>query len=723
MLKGKKWLIIVIPVIYYVMLAFIFYGKVSVKMLYPGKSIEITAPELFGKTKDLMVKGNTVTALSDDPRIEIDINEPMTYVDIGVESIDRNGVENDKGQIFWANAGEAFDYEQSLKFDLKTGENIIELPTREYGKLRIDLMSHEGVTVSLQFIKLYMDAPLTRLNLFWFTYFVLVVITLFIVGIFSYLKKKHIRLFNIYEIREQGERILNVYFQFYQRHKIVIWLNIFICICIYGYETFNFTLGGDEEREAVLSALNAKVYGMDVDVSMDNFLLVIGRYGNWLFRKLFMYQGTFTPTYTMLVALVFLLLSVITWCIIFEQLLPSHKISDIEYILFGGIFMSVPYASAGFMGYSILNSSSTCAMFLCALVLLILNLHAEQKDKTAYIVGIILVQFAIATYQCHVNDFILGSCICVFLYIWENNIITIRKCISNCIRYIVVFVGGLLLYVFCDRVIVANIIEKSTYTDAFFSWGTEPLHVTLMNVAQGIAELFYSEDVPGYPYLLIGLAVYIFSLVLFSLKRKTLSGKLIMLVVGGGIIPCAYTVSIALGDVLHWGTHSAVLLLIGFCWFFSLISLKQFLRRKIVYCIVVAMALLVLFRQVDIDNRIYYGGHLVSELDMELGYRLGTEIEQAVSDEGIKKPLVIIGKYRHNSPVIIECGMEGRSLFLRKHNYKTWYLNYLGFPFKVADETTYEKAFEIGKELPVWPKDGCIIETDDCIIVHLSNLY
>ena len=135
------------------------------------------------------------------------------------------------------------------------------------------------------------------------------------------------------------------------------------------------------------------------------------------------------------------------------------------------------------------------------------------------------------------------------------------------------------------------------------------------------------------------------------------------------------------------------------------------------------MALLVLFRQVDIDNRIYYGGHLVSELDMELGYRLGTEIEQAVSDEGIKKPLVIIGKYRHNSPVIIECGMEGRSLFLRKHNYKTWYLNYLGFPFKVADETTYEKAFEIGKELPVWPKDGCIIETDDCIIVHLSNLY
>ena len=66
MLKGKKWLIIVIPVIYYVMLSFIFYGKVSVKMLYPGKSIEITAPKLFGKTKDLIVDGNTVTTLSDD---------------------------------------------------------------------------------------------------------------------------------------------------------------------------------------------------------------------------------------------------------------------------------------------------------------------------------------------------------------------------------------------------------------------------------------------------------------------------------------------------------------------------------------------------------------------------------------------------------------------------------------------------------------------------------
>ena len=122
---------------------------------------------------------------------------------------------------------------------------------------------------------------------------------------------------------------------------------------------------------------------------------------------------------------------------------------------------------------------------------------------------------------------------------------------------------------------------------------------------QGIAEIFYSEDVPGYPYLLIGLVVYAFCLALFSLKRNTLCGKLTMFIIGG-VIPCAYTISIALGDVLHWGTHSAVLLLIGFCWFFSLISLKQFLRRKIVYRIVVAMALLVLFRQVDIDNRIYY---------------------------------------------------------------------------------------------------------------------
>lgn len=538
--------------------------------------------------------------------------------------------------------------------------------------------------------------------------------------------KDYVNLNRRFSVKKMQEYITELYSDFKifcNKHKAVIIGSIFLCICIYGYETFNFTLGGDEEREAVLGATGGMVSGGGIKVSIEDFLLTIGRYGNWIFRKIFMYRGIFTPTYTMLVTIVFMLLAVWTWCIIIEKLMPSKKLSNGILILFCGMFLSVPYASAGFIGYSILNSSSACAMYCSALALYLIVNDKKEKDKSNILLAILLTSFVFSIYQSHVNDFICGSCICLLCYSLENELERIRDYFVYIGTYIVVFLGGLLLYMFCDRVIVANLIQKSNYTDQFIVWGNEPYKETVFNLFKGISSFFISDKVPGYPYLLVCLTIYMLTLFAVSFKMKSIWKRILTLLLGGMLVLSGYAASIALGQVLHWATHTAVLLLIAFMWLFSLLYIKELFNKKYLYFLVSFISLIVLLRQIDIDNKIYYSGHLVAELDMEMGYALGTEIEKEIGKASTEKPLIIVGKYYHNVPVALTCGMEGRTIFSRNNIYKVYLLNYLGFPYKSAnDAESLHMAEEKAEQMPVWPEEGCILETEENIIVHLSDI-
>ncbi|MBE5883521.1 MAG: hypothetical protein E7291_03710 [Lachnospiraceae bacterium] len=703
---------IIVLLLTYVVLSFVNWGTLSFEAIRQEKPIKIGNEEILAKVKDLAVEGNKITSLSEDSRVEIAISAPQKYVSINVANITGVNGRRDCAQIFWANEGEPFDYERSVKFSLVVGNNTIEIPTKDYEKLRIDLTSLKDVSVEISGVELYDTMYMGNdLSDFWMQY----IVAIFLIAVSAIFFNKHRR-----GIKECSLEIVEKYKIFFVERKATLCGTVILGIVIFGYEIFNFTLGGDEERELALATLGGNVYGIDVDVNIQNFFLVIGRYGNWLFRKLFMFEGIFTPTYTMIVTVLFLLLTAWTWCIIFDDLFQK-RVNRILQILFCGIFMSVPYASTAFIGYSILNSSSACAMFSAALALLIVLQCCKQDNKIGFAVAAIFVSFGISVYQCHVNDFILGTCICILVWFLENQKCTIKELVNRLKIHVEVFLSGLLIYVFCDKIIVANVIEKSSYTDAFIAWGKEPIGTTIGNLLSGISNIFVSEKTPGNQYMLLGIVLYIFVLCIMCIKQKGVVRKLIAIMLGLITILAAFAVSIALGGILHWGTHMAVMLLIAFMWFFCMQYASKLKGKKIAYYLVVILTCFVLIRQVDIVNRIYYSAHIISELDMELGYEMGTAIVKEVGNAEANKPLYVVGKYRHQTPILNEVGMEGRSIFLRSHVYKVYLFNYLGFPFKVGNEKSNLMAQEIAKDMPLWPEEGCILETEDYIIVHLSD--
>lgn len=180
---------ITILILYYVILSFLFYDRVLINMFAQEKGTEISASELFGKVKDFEIDGQVVTALSDDPRLVVRVEDAKRYICLNIDSIERNGIYEDKAEIFWANIGEAFDYGRSKKFDLNLGINIIELPTSDYEQLRIDLTSHTGVKVGVDSLLLYNKKPIQHLEKFWTFYFTLIIITFIVYKLFIYYKR------------------------------------------------------------------------------------------------------------------------------------------------------------------------------------------------------------------------------------------------------------------------------------------------------------------------------------------------------------------------------------------------------------------------------------------------------------------------------------------------------------------------------------------------------
>ncbi len=495
--------------------------------------------------------------------------------------------------------------------------------------------------------------------------------------------------------------------KYLSREKYLIIFITAIAVFAYGYMMFNYALTGDEERDVVLGTNYTS-----------KFELPLGRYGQWLFRLIFMEGMTLTPGYGDMLAVLFLAVSAIVWCSNLELLYKEKKLSTVAKCIFCGIYMTVPYASASVMCYTFLNASSMLAILAAAFAIrfIILSFEEERKKGLLYLgIAVLLEAHALSTYQAHASDIILGSVICIFTCTYARNDLKVKDIGLKILRYVAVFVIAFIIYE-----IISHIIGLNGYTDAFIKWGTDSFGDLINALVTSIGAIYDKEKTVGAAYLSWTVNIFYLSVILnFIINFKQIAQKVLYILVALLVFPAAYAVSIALGGMTHYATHTAVLLMAGFMWFHVISTLN----KKYLYEILVCLAFFFILRQVDLDSRIHYGQRLMAELDMELGYELASDICEVAGTKNVKKPVVVVGKYRHSSPMIIEVGMAGRSIFLRKNDYKLYYFRYLGFNFKAPDAEQIIEAEAIAKELPVWPAEGSVIETDELIIVHLSQNY
>lgn len=246
----------------------------------------------------------------------------------------------------------------------------------------------------------------------------------------------------------------------YERKAVVMWI-IGIAIVTYLYEICNFTMTADEERE-ITNAIGT-------NLNITSLAFKEGRYGAGFLKRFFMYEGIFTPAYATILAVIFLVLAALAWCYNFNNMLPHFKHRNISFVLLGGIFLSLPYASIGIMNYSTINTGVMCGVFIVPITMNFLWRFIKGKNIWNLVVSILLSSFVLSIYQSLTSDLVLASCLCCIFWQLNGGENSIKKLMKTVSIYIGNFTVAVLVYFS-----TSNVIGTSGYTDSFVLWGTRP---------------------------------------------------------------------------------------------------------------------------------------------------------------------------------------------------------------------------------------------------------
>ncbi len=495
-------------------------------------------------------------------------------------------------------------------------------------------------------------------------------------------------------------------FDFLKQHKRFTICLVFVLLAGFGYDIWNFSVSPDEERELVRAA------GTSIDVV--HIALREGRYGGWIIKQILELDGIFTPGSAAFFATVFLGIAATAWCVNIRNI-AGEEVSENHLIVFAVMFITLPYVVAEVMSYGIANSIFSVQYYLIAVIQYYIISYLRKKRKV-FLVGAVLLAAFLFTYEGNVTIYVMSSAMLTFYYIFYRKKSSFTEVISLIFKFILVFVLGFLV---CYGVKAALSKYNSGYTTQFVRWTlSKSLTEQVKAVIKACLQYFNGKRWLGAEVLLIGTCLATAAVVFASIRKKNISG-LYLFIIYLCVIALSFSMVLVCGASMPARTMRTLPLLSGFCW---MITVDSFRDKKYIASLLLIVSAFFCYRQILYLNRAFTGSHLCSELDMEMGYKIGTDIQETVGTRTPNKPVVFVGRYQHPAMNIYRIDASGQSIFFRNNTiYKVFYLNYLGFDFRHANDSNIKEAEEVAKYQPAYPLEGYIQEYDDIIVVKLSG--
>ncbi len=532
---------------------------------------------------------------------------------------------------------------------------------------------------------------------------------------------------------------------FLQNKKYIVIL-ILVAVGCYGFKFMHPTIGIDDTPY--------KLY------FEDGLNIVVGRWVSYLLNK-FISIGTYAPFLTDFAAVLLLITAAILWAMVFKKLL-GNTLPDWCYLIFSCVFISNPIISEVFT-YFLHNSIAIGYTCSALAVYFYIDGIEKQKRWQPYILSAIFIWVAIGCYE---------SFAVVFLVMALFSLLLKRICGEKPHAVVSVFIiGAILIVAILLRSLINNILivvfslqdlvsqaEKRSLSE-MFGW--------LFN-AQGLAEFkmaikrnFVMYFVFAYHYLPV--AMYVFSSVVVvicslwkTIRRKDLWIFLYML---GVFIASWLLVLIEGSETLYRSCQflplfvaGGILLLMYMC--------RSLLQKPIRYVGILLAAILIWNQAADMNNWFYINYRKYENIKETL-LDVATELERK---HDITKPVIFVGAYEIPMSIVqdayVPIGSETfykmnrithmidphlLEKFYRRNNVwvvQTPALSLIGWGIDafggnqelmqfykmhghtfigVNDYDTIHKAKMDYYNLPGWPKEGCIVETDEYIIVSFGN--
>ena len=253
-------------------------------------------------------------------------------------------------------------------------------------------------------------------------------------------------------------------------------------------------------------------------------------------------------------------------------------------------------------------------------------------------------------------------------------------------------------------------------------WFTAPLTVTIKNLFLG---MIYKYGIMGkyyFPITVFVLSGFI-SLILavyLAIKRK----KPIILLWMGLLYLSVVALSLIKGVVLPYRTSSTL----GIFAAFIMMMVWMIINKKWMKIVYGVLMVILIINQTRVLSSWFVNDYSRYLKDKEVAIKVSKEIERSVDET---KPVVFLGWINTPSNIKQIDGEYNGVSFISNYTDKRESRNqfyYLlhdffeiqGHRFPFASEAQYLSAREIAKNMPSYPKDGYIRETDDYIIVNFN---
>ena len=519
----------------------------------------------------------------------------------------------------------------------------------------------------------------------------------------------------------------------------------------YGIRLFWYSIG-----------IDAELFLVD-ESSILNLLLSIGRFGLVLLLKLGSIKGInpFTEFFTAFCLIWFFTIS---WCYIIA-IFSRDTTRNNKLIPFALLFMTTPIWAERF--YAIFEATEhALTISICPYVIYLLFKGLLDNEKVKITCAFVLLVFISSVYQAIVPMFCCGVFICFVLF-QEHSEYDPRIYRNLCLKLFITLLGSLAVYFFINKIVISAVFHdkiilpavydfgESKNTDVYFQWGKRSFRENIIAISSlgyiltighiPMIQRIVHPIIVHYPgatiravelfdrlsrihgnILLLPATVLFFIKITFVMCKTITEGRRLLYMLAGICIPlCIFLLAIFEGSKTVLRAVYAMPLASAFMLFYLIRTYK-----KKAAAVVTCLALLMVVYQAKITAQLFYSDQVRYNEDVRFAYELDNLITQVQPDNG-KLPVLLVGIYQtpsqSNTNLMIGETI-GHSFFGwgTRNPYETSYrglafMKTLGINFDMPDENRIEKVFREAASMPAYPKAGCVMIIQDCIVVKMSD--
>lgn len=486
----------------------------------------------------------------------------------------------------------------------------------------------------------------------------------------------------------------------------------FTLIC-YGFMLTHYTLTIDEETWICNSdpALIQKIW------------MLQGRFGLYLFDAVFTPLGRYVPFAWDFFGILFWFSGGVVLCFGLSRFAPGASRAAAG--MFMAVFTTVPLAVGEILSYSMFSLQQGLAMLFTALAAVLTFFCFRRFHWPAAILAALLLFAGASFYQAFATVYIaaIAAYLC-FALVYKRK----ERVFLNLIRSAGIFTVGVGAYFLINRYIthVLHPGAAAYLENKFIGWGEGDPLSAFADAVRNAARVIFGKGVYGGKALLLltvlTAASFLIRLILLIKKRDGRGAAGLMIGYAAVILaPFAMLLGFA-QPTLIGRTLLALPLSLGVQAFLIADTARLLPRTEVVQWVAGGLLACVLLGNCFYMNAFFYRSYRVYTEDQAKAVQLMARL----ADKGMntaEKPIVFIGMLPQNHYLPEDCSAGGSFFSWDNGNIARMrdFLNAEGYTVLPAEASQIQQGVDLAKEMSCWPAEGCLIETEDFILIKLSD--